>query len=151
MSSAIAQDLLVRPPAEDELALLERMYESFEPKEVASGLPPRDPERRREWLKRLREGLNYVALIHGAVVGHLAIMPGGQAGELAVFVHQDHRRQGVATAMASVAIKEARQRGLRSLWVLISSNNSPARTGLLNYGFHTAWESQGEVKMQLVL
>lgn len=123
------------------------MYETFEPKEVALGLPPRDAARRRDWLKKLQAGINLVALAKGKIVGHLAVMPGGQSGEMAVFVHQDFRRQGVATAMANAAIEEARARALRSLWVLISSNNSPARTGLLKYGFHTAWESQGEVKM----
>lgn len=151
MPSAIAREVCVRQADPDDLPLLEAMYGSFEPKEVALGLPPRDPERRREWLKGLLEGINFVALIDQAVVGHMAIMPSGQAGELACFVHQDYRRRGVATAMGNAAVADARRRGLRSLWVLIGSDNSPARTALLNYGFHTAWESQGEMKMTFAL
>jgi GNAT superfamily N-acetyltransferase len=151
MPGAIVGELLVRQVTPEELPLLEAMYGSFEPQEVALGLPPRDPERRREWLKALLEGINFVGVIGEAVVGHLAIMPAGQAGELACFVHQDCRRRGVATAMGNAAVADARRRGLTWLWVLIGSDNSPARSALLNYGFHTAWESQGEVKMTFAL
>jgi L-amino acid N-acyltransferase YncA len=147
MSTATAKEIVVRRLTQDELPALEQMYETFEPKEVALGLPPRDPSRRRDWLKHLSEGLNLVALMEGRIVGHTAVMPAGHAGELAVFVHQDYRRRGVAMAMARLAVEEARQQGLRSIWVLISSDNSPARAGLLNNGFHTAYESQGEVKL----
>jgi len=151
MPSAIAGELLVRQATAEELPRLEAMYASFEPKEVALGLPSRDPERRREWLKRLLEGINFVGVIDSVVVGHLAIMPSGHAGELACFVHQDYRWRGVATAMGNAAVADARRRGLRSLWVLISSDNSPARSALLNYGFHTTWECQGEMKMTFAL
>lgn len=151
MSTLIVNQIAVRPLREEDLPLLEQMYESFVPRRDASGLPPADPTRRRAWLANLRTGINLVAFADGKMAGHLALLLAGRSAEMALFVHQDFRRQGIATALGRAAVEEARAQGLRFLWVLISSDNSAARAGLLKFGFRTAWESLGEVQMLLPL
>lgn len=151
MSPLIARQVSIRAAAPNDLPLLEQMYDSFSPAEVALGLPPRDPERRKAWLIGLQSGVNLIALAEDRVVGHLALMPGEHSAEMAVFVHQDSRRHGIGTALADAAVEICRQKSFRSLWVLISSENNAAHRGLLKYGFRTAWESLGEVKMEYAL
>jgi len=151
MSTLITKEVSVRIVKPEDLPLLEQMYDAFSPMGATMGLPPSDPQRRKNWLKTLVEGINLVALCEDQPAGHLALMAGGRAAEMALFVHQDFRRRGVATALANEAVRLCRQQKLRVLWVLISSDNNAARRGLLNYGFHTAWESLGEVRMELSL
>jgi len=137
----------VRGLQEEDEPMLEQMYASFEPKGVALGLPPSDPARLKAWLARLRAGINFVAVVEGIIVGHLALMRIVCSAEMVVFVHQDFRRRGIATALGQAAVEEARAQGTRFLWVLISSSNSAARSGLLKFGFRTNWEELGEVQM----
>lgn len=151
MTTMIARQVQVRPMAPEDLPLLGQMYDSFSPVEAAMGLPPRDPQRRQAWLAGIASGINLLAFFDEKLAGHLVLMPGENSAEMAMFVHQDYRRRGVAMALTNAAVERCRTKGLHSLWVLISSDNNAARTGLLNYGFHTAWESLGEVKMELPL
>ncbi len=149
MTPLIAREVSVRTAKPEDLSLLEQMYETFAPAEAAMGLPPADPQKRKNWLAALSGGINLIATVDDKVAGHVALMPGEHSAEMACFVHQDFRRHGVGTALTNEAVRLCRARGLKSLWVLISSDNNAARTGLLNYGFHTAWESTGEVRMEL--
>jgi GNAT superfamily N-acetyltransferase len=151
MPTMIAKQIIIRQLEPQDLPLLEQMYADFAPPEVALGLPPRDPERRKAWINGLAGGINLIAIHEGRVAGHLALMANDASAEMAVFVHQDFRRRGVASLLADSAVELCRRRKLRSIWVLISSNNTPARQGLLQYGFRTAWESLGEVKMEFTL
>ncbi len=144
---AHAQDVQVRLLADIDVPALEEMYAHIAPTRDSMGLPPRDPDRRHTWLLGLKAGTNYVAFADGQIVGHLALMPLGHSAEMAVFVHQAYRHHGVATALTQRAAEDARAQGLRYIWVLISSDNNSARQGLLKFGFHTAWESLGEVQM----
>jgi GNAT superfamily N-acetyltransferase len=151
MSVAVAQQITVRRLREEEQPLLEDMYATFTPPEAALGLPPRDPARRHTWLATLESGINLAAFVEGKLAGHLVLMSTGHLAEMAVFVHQEFRRQGVGAALVQTAVEEARARGLLGLWVLLSSDNSGARAGLRNIGFETAWEGMGEVQMVLRL
>ena len=147
MSVLTAQQIQVRPLRQEESPLLDQMYETFAPLEVALGLPPRDPERRRTWLDTLAAGTNMAAFVEGRLVGHVVLMSTGRLAEMALFVHQDFRRQGVGTALAEAAIRAARELHMIALWVLIPSENTAARHGLRKLGFETAWEGMGEVQM----
>lgn len=137
----------IREMQPEDLPHLEQMYAGFDPIGEALGLPPGTIDRRQAWLASLQTGINLVALAEDHIVGHLALMPAEHAAEMAVFVHQDFRRQGLATSLTKAAVEIARTRGLRALWVLITSSNVAARNGLRNFGFRTAWESMGEVQM----
>lgn len=145
--SVSTEKIQVRQLKEEDQPLLERMYESFEPQGSALGLPPFNAERRRAWLTELRQGVNLVAFADGTLAGHLAMMPSGRVAELAIFVHQNFRRRGVATALAEAAVEQARGLGLSSLTVFIDSSNFVARRGLLKFGFHAAWEDLQEAQM----
>ncbi len=147
MATMTATQVSVRRLQEEDEAMLEQMYASFEPKGVALGLPPSDRARRKTWLARLRAGINLVAVVEGTIVGHLALMRIGCSAETVVFVHQDFRRRGIATSLAQAAVAEARAQGARFLWVLISGSNSAAHAGLLKFGFRTNWEGLGEAQM----
>jgi RimJ/RimL family protein N-acetyltransferase len=147
MNVSTARQVAVRPLREEDRALLEQMYDAFDPPGAAMGLPPRDALRRREWLAELRKGLNLLAFVDGALAGHLALVWNGRMAELAAFVHQDFRRLGVGTALARAAVDAARKMDLLAIWVLIDSSNVAARRGLLKFGFRTAWEDLQEAQM----
>lgn len=142
-----SSEVLIRQFEKDDQIRLEDMYDSLVPAPDSLGLPPRDAQRRRPWLKGLQAGLNLVAIADGKIIGHLAMLPSGQSAEIALFVREEYRRRGIATALARQAVERARADGLRFLWVLIASDNHAAHAGLLKFGFHTAWESLGEVQL----
>ncbi len=148
MSTLIASQVEVRKVEEHDRPLLQQMYDTYTPLGAELGLPPRDAARRRAWLDHiLQNGINLVAFADDRVVGHVALMPADRQAEMALFVQQDFRRQGVATALVEAAAEVARAQGLRHFWVLISSNNYPARTALRKFGFRTGWEELGELQM----
>lgn len=149
MSTAIANQILIRRLAEEDEPLVQQMYDTFAPLGVALGLPPVDASRRRAWLAHLQTCINLVAFVDDRIVGHLALMPGGQAAEMALFVHQHFRRQGVGRALLASAVEAARAQGLRVIWALINTDNSAARIGLHNFGFRAVWQESGETQMAL--
>ncbi len=122
------------------------MYESFEPRGGPLGLPPPDPESRIAWLACLHDGLEFVAFADGMLAGHLVLLPESHEAELVCFVHQDYRRQGVATMLARAAVEAAGPAGIAAIWVLIDNTNAAARQGLLKFGFRPAWEDRIESK-----
>lgn len=88
----------VRPFGLADRTALERMYDAFEPKRAAQGLPPRSPPEVRRWLDRvLASGQHLVVEVEGRLLGHVMLIPmEGDAVELANFLHQsvataDHR------------------------------------------------------------
>ena len=126
--------------------LLVEMYDRFEPLGMALGLPPRREEARREWTEEaLGHKMNLAAFSPaGAVAGHCFLVA-GEAGsaEMAIFVHQDFRRRGIATALVRAALEWACAEGLRRVWTLTGSDNRAAlrlqeKCGfrLTNYGFY---------------
>ena len=124
--------------------LLEEMYRTFTPLAAAQGLPPRRAAQRASWLDKLRHGINFVAFVDDHLAGHLALLPIGDAAEMACFVHQDFRRRGLATALTRAAAEEARAAGYRRLSVFIDTHNLGARQGLLKFGFRPVWEDLQE-------
>jgi GNAT superfamily N-acetyltransferase len=120
------------------------MYSSFTPLAAALGLPPYRAAQRSSWLATLREGINLVAFVEDKLVGHLALIPTGDGAEMTCFVHQDFRRQGLATALTHAAVEEAREAGYHRISVLINANNGAARRGLLKFGFHSVAEDLQE-------
>jgi GNAT superfamily N-acetyltransferase len=104
----------------DRPALLE-MYLSFDPKGAALGLPPRkDPG---AWLDALSIYPNFLIKAQGRVVGHGALCVEGDAGETAVFVHQDWRGRGLGKLLLNELIAEGRRLGLRRVWGMAAPDN----------------------------
>jgi ribosomal protein S18 acetylase RimI-like enzyme len=144
MTVQSACKVVVRRLKERDQPLLEEMYSGFAPLAAALGLPPYRPVQRLCWLAALREGVNLVAFVDDHLAGHLALLPTGDGAEMTCFVHQDFRRQGLATALTHAAVEEARSAGYHRISVFIDTNNVAARRGLMKFGFQRVWEDLQE-------
>lgn len=140
MSAAVLEEPEVEKSSDFELrratpadrdALL-TMYRSFEPAAGCLGLPPRSPE---AWLDGLAVYTNFIALAESRVVGHAVLCPGGDSGEVAVFVHQDYRRRRLGRRLLTALIEEARRLGLRRVWGMTEIDNVPLIRLNLSLGF----------------
>lgn len=147
MQAHAALEIRVRRLADSDQPLLEAMYATFEPLSEALGLPPKEESRRRVWLTTLRASVNLGAFVDGKLAGHLALLPvDADAAELMCFVHQNFRRQGVATSLCRTALEEAKEAGYQRLSVFINTHNLGARHGLLKFGFEPVWEDLEEAE-----
>jgi RimJ/RimL family protein N-acetyltransferase len=127
-------------------SLLIEMYDRFDPLGVALGLPPRREEARREWAEdALSHTINLAAFSPGGAMAGHCFLVAGKAGsaEMAIFVHQDFRRRGIATALVKAALEWACLEGLQRVWTLTGSENRAALRlqencgfRLTNYGFY---------------
>ncbi len=134
-----------RATPQDRQALVE-MYESFEPKGEAFGLPPRkDPGR---WLDSLAPYPNFLIRMEGRVVGHGVLCVEGEKGETAIFVHQDYRRHGVGRSLLEALIAEGRRLGLKRVWGMMDLANVVMLRLAESVGFTPATE-QGILHMDL--
>lgn len=111
-----------RATEEDRAALL-AFYEEFEPRPASLGLPPRT--RVGGWLEGLAGSPNFVAEREGRLVGHAVLCPEADRGEVAVFVHQDYRNQGIGRQLLTALVEEGRRRKLRRLWGVTEMDNLP--------------------------
>lgn len=109
-----------RATPEDRQGLIE-MYESFEPKGAALGLPPRKEPGR--WLDSLRSSPNFLIRAQGRVVAHAVLCVEGDSGETAVFVHQDWRGHGLGKLLLNEMLAEGRRLGLRRVWGMAAPDN----------------------------
>jgi N-acetylglutamate synthase-like GNAT family acetyltransferase len=128
---AIALEL--RRATEADWARIEAMYEVFEPKGACMGLPPRkEPEK---WLATLRPYVNFIVEDKGQVVAHAALCPENSSGEVAVFVHQDYRKQHLGRRLLEALIAEARRMGLATVWGMTEWDNLPMLRLARSLGF----------------
>lgn len=142
-----AHEIAVRRLELQDQPLLSRMYETFEPLGGALGLPSPDPVQRQEWLRSLTDSLNLVAFVDGSLAGHLALLAiDNDSAELMCFVHQNFRRQHVASTLARNALEYAKGAGFRRISVFINTHNLGARHGLLKFGFESVWEDLEEAE-----
>ena len=104
---------------------LVEMYDRFEPKRAAQGLPPVGRERIATWLRHLQKsGHNLLALWDDRVIGHATLCPMEcQRAEFAIFLHQDFRNQGIGTGLTKVTLEYAQLKGLRNVWLSVEVNN----------------------------
>ena len=88
--------IFLRPYEEGDFTSLAEMYDEFEPKEKAMGLPPAQEENRRQWMMGIvEEWFNIVAILENRIVGHAALdrPVTGNAREFMIFVHQDYQNK----------------------------------------------------------
>jgi len=115
--------LELRRATPDDREVLAGMYNSFEPKGLAQGLPPRrNPER---WLAGLSIYPNFLGLVSGRLAGHSVLCTEGDTAEIAVFVHQDFRGSGLGKRLLAEMVHEARRLGLRRVWGVTELDNVP--------------------------
>jgi L-amino acid N-acyltransferase YncA len=122
----------VRPYERRDRVALEAMYDDFEPKRAAQGLPPDGAPAVKRWLDRtLRSGRHFVVEVNGRIRGHVMLVPvDDTTAELANFLHQSIRDRGIGTALNQVAVDDARKTGLRKLWLSVEPGN---RAGVRSY------------------
>jgi len=92
---------------------------------------------------RLREGAGLEVLVaegEGQVVGFVALsfvrtLTGMKAWVDDIAVAPDYRRQGIGAALVEAAVRLARQRGCRYLWIDTAKSNPPARAFFDELGF----------------
>lgn len=102
---------------------LEEFYNQFEPKGAALGLPPRSPEAVHEWIQSLRKYPNFLMLDGDAIVGHAMLCPEVYTGEVAVFVREGYRGQGLGKRLLQAVIAEALEMDLRRIWGICEPDN----------------------------
>jgi GNAT superfamily N-acetyltransferase len=131
--------IIVKPQERGDFFGLMRMYDCFEPKGLAQGLPPVDRHQAARWIKHLeRDCFNLIALHQGLVVGHAILTDLGRerSAELAIFVHQAYRQRGLGTELAQWALKCAATAHCKLLWALVQRANRPALQICRKAGFN---------------
>lgn len=117
------REILIRLASASDQALLRAMYEGFEPRPASLGLPPRKGLER--WLDHLSQALNFVAVTEGELVGHAVLCPDANEAEVAVFVRQEYRLQGIGSRLMKTLVEEARRLGIRTVWGVTEVDNTP--------------------------
>ena len=146
----------VRPYQPNDRRALERMYDDFEPKRGAQGLPPANGGVGR-WLDNvLSRGQHVVVEVDGEVLGHLMLMPVQDAEdrlELANFLHQSIRNRGIGTELNHIALHLARDAGARSVWLCVEPSNRAAVRSYQKAGFRrrpgSLWAPEIEMEAAL--
>jgi RimJ/RimL family protein N-acetyltransferase len=131
------------------------MYRTFEPRGAARGLPPLREEKAERWLTHLgARAKNLVAMgSRGTAAGHVVLAEGdNNDAELALFVHQDYRGQGLGTRLAEAAVALARKFGYTRLWLSVAPDNLAAIRVYEKAGFHmiqAKWFPDHEMELWL--
>jgi len=78
---------------------------------------------------------NFLVLARGRIAAHAVLCPEGDAGEVAVFVGEQHRGRGLGRCLLTQLVEEARRLGLRRVWGLTEFDNIPMRRLARSLGF----------------
>ena len=152
----LGEPFVIRPLRAGDPAALREMYDDFEPKRVAQGLPPADDEQRGRWLESvLADGRHLVVEIAGRVVGHGMLLPFDDDGaELANFLHQATRDRGIGTALNRALLELARELGLGRVWLSVEPFNRRAIRSYEKVGFRrrpmSPWAPEVEMEVLLI-
>jgi GNAT superfamily N-acetyltransferase len=146
----------IKPGCEDDIDRLMEMYAQFHPRGHYQGLPPLNLQACLPWIKHLfKKGENFLALRDERIVGHAALLPDFtiRDGEYLVFIHQDHRGQGIGTFLTHWALEQAKYHSLTTLWLTVEPHNFIAIRFYQKCGFHFCGQMDfiGERKMILHL
>jgi RimJ/RimL family protein N-acetyltransferase len=120
--------------------VLAEMYRGFEPLGAAHGLPPTNEERRIDWIDGaclLGQQINLGAFSPaGDLVGHCFLAVSGiHEAELAIFVRQEYRRQGIGSDLVKRALQSATQEKLQRVWALVGVEDLRVQRLLTRNGF----------------
>ena len=134
----IGLDINIREyQAEDRTGMM-AMYDDFEPKGEAMGLPPPDDEVRRRWIDDIvKTFYNFIALHKKKIIGHAAIdiFRTKVSPEYLIFLHQDFRSRGIGTEFTLTVKKICKKLECRQVWVTVSSANTRAIHMFKTVGF----------------
>ena len=114
------------------------MYDDFEPKGLAMGLPPPDDQVRRKWINDIiKTFYNFIALHKERIIGHAAIdiLRTKASPEYLIFLHQDFRSRGIGTEFTLTVREICKKIGCRHVWITVSSANTRAVHMFKRVGF----------------
>ncbi len=134
----LGRTVFLRPYEEGDFKGLSEMYDEFEPKGIAMGLPPEQEENRRKWLRGIvGEWFNVVAVLENRIVGHTALdRPGaGNTREFMIFVHQDYQNKGIGQALTFSMLDAAKVMNCQRVWVVVENLNRIAIAVFKKVGF----------------
>jgi RimJ/RimL family protein N-acetyltransferase len=130
--------ILLRTFEEADFKALSKMYDEFEPKEGAMGLPPAQESNRHRWITGIvEEWFNIVALSEDLIIGHAALdQPvSGKSREFMIFVHQNFQNRGIGQALTGSIVDAARIMDCEKVWVVVQNLNRIAITVFKKAGF----------------
>lgn len=145
----------IRPLSPADRTPLERMYDAFEPKRGAQGLPPATSHQVAHWLDSvLAHGTHVVVEVDGQIVGHGMLLPfAAGVAELANFLHQSVRDRGIGTALNEHLLEIGRQQGLQRVWLCVEPSNRRAVRSYEKAGFRrrgvSVWSPEMEMEIDL--
>lgn len=143
----LGRTVYLRPYEEGDFMGLSEMYDEFEPKGIAIGLPPEHEENRHKWLRGIvEEWFNVVAVLENRIVGHTALdrPEAGNARELMIFVHQDYQNKGIGQALTLSMLDAAKVMDCEKVWVVVENLNRIAIAVFKKAGFSFAGEPDRE-------
>lgn len=135
--------------------MLVEMYRTFDPADRAQGIPPTGESAIRDWIERVMDEdcWNVVAVGEegDTAVGHVTLVPDGEAHELAIFVLQSHQGAGIGTELLRTALGYGARRNVDRVWLTVERWNTPAVALYKKMGFETDEGGSFELEMYLRL
>jgi ribosomal protein S18 acetylase RimI-like enzyme len=146
---------LIRSLEDQDGRALREMYESFEPKRVAQGLPPARADQIARWLDGVLAGGSHLVVVddEGRVAGHGMLLPYAPgAAELANFLHQSVRDRGIGTALNRALLDLARAQDIATVWLSVEPSNRRAIRSYEKVGFRlrpvSTWSPEIEMEIE---
>ena len=102
------------------------MYDKFEPKGIAMGLPPFDKKLRNNWIDCIvKTFFNTVAIYQNKIIGHSAIdmFRNKSSPEYMIFLDQDFRNRGIGTSQTMIIKKICKEFGCKQIWVAVTCHS----------------------------
>jgi RimJ/RimL family protein N-acetyltransferase len=102
------------------------MYDRFEPKRIAMGLPHSDKKLRDNWIDCILSSFfNTVAICQNKIIGHAAIdiLRNKSSPEYMIFLDQDFRNRGIGTSQTMIIKKICEEFGCKQIWVAITCHS----------------------------
>jgi len=131
---------------------LKEMYDDFEPKTVACGLPPADRQTRTKWVRHMASGfLNVLAFYRGRIVGHSALDLACPTGcpEFLLFIRDGFRDCGIGSCMLAVMKGIAEESGSERIVLTVRAANAQAIRAFRKIGFVSCGGDEAQKDMEL--
>lgn len=145
---------VIRPANKNDFSLLLKMYDDFEPKQCAQGIPPADPILRKKLVQDIiNKSLSVVAETEHIITGHACLIdiePGIRA-ELEIAVHQNWRDRGLGSVLLSLIIDIAQHCAYSKIWLSVDNTNRRAVHIYQSHGFEFIGPFDSEREMELNL
>ncbi|MFH1673802.1 MAG: GNAT family N-acetyltransferase [Pseudomonadota bacterium] len=138
MQDKLGFDINIRAYQDKDYQGIITMYDHFEPKAIAMGLPSPDKEVRKQWVDDIiNTFFNIIALYQKNIIGHAAvdIFRTKVSPEYMIFLHQDFRSRGIGTKLTLIVKEICAELGCRQEWLTVASHNTRAINVFKRVGF----------------